>query len=512
MTGAGLGAVRRFHSGILLTLLLFTAVFSLAAVPPTDADLWWHLANGRLLVQLRGWPAVDAYSFSAVGHPWVMHEWLGDLLMYGIYRLGGLPLLVFLFAALVTLGAVCLYRLLTGAGLHGTAAAALTLAGALAGSTAWGARPQVFNLALAGILLLGLRAHRRGRLGAFWLVPYLWLWANLHSGFLVGVILAALAAAGDGFDAWRAGDREAQRGSRRVAYATLGGLGLSLVNPYGVQAVLFPLGTLTSPLIQNAIQEWASPDFHSLAGRLLEALLFLVILGLATRRVRATTSEWLSMLALLVLALASQRHVPLFVLAAAPLIGRCGQALVDQLASVVPLPAPASGDRVAFRAQVLAPRRPTPALGLVNLALLVVVGAGMLAYRALPNLEPGREQAAIAGAFPTHAAAALAGMGRPVRVFNEYGWGGYLVWTGYPSTRVVIDGRVEVYGDAVFRDYLAVNALVPGWRQVLDRYQPDAVLFPTGHPLIALLQAEGSWRTASTDPVATLLVRADRAP
>src|SRR5207249_4319846 len=166
------------------------------------------------------------------------------------------------------------------------------------------------------------------------------------------------------------------------------GLALSLVNPYGPQAVLFPLGTLTSPLIQNSIQEWASPDFHSLAGHGLEALLFLLILGLASKRVRATTSEWLSMLALLVLALASQRHVPLFTLAAAPLLGRCGQAILDHLASWLPAPA-VGADRVAFRAQVLAPHRPTLALGLANLVLLVVVGAGMIAYRALPNLEPG---------------------------------------------------------------------------------------------------------------------------
>src|SRR5206468_2979173 len=152
------------------------------------------------------------------------HEWLADLLMYGLYRLGGLPILVLAFAGLVTLGAACLYRLLTGAGLHSTAAAALTLGGALAGSTAWGARPQVLNLAFAGLLLLGLRAYRRGKLHALWLAPYLWLWANLHSGFLVGVILAALAAAGDAFDAWRAGDGERQRSARRLGLATLAGL------------------------------------------------------------------------------------------------------------------------------------------------------------------------------------------------------------------------------------------------------------------------------------------------
>ena len=513
MIAAAGARVRRFHSGHLLTALLFLAIFSLAALPPTDTDLFWHLANGRLLVQLHAWPALDLYSFSAASHPWVMHEWLSDLLMYGLYRLGGLPLLVVVFAGLVTAGGVCLYRLLNGAGLHPTAAAAVTLVGALAGSTTWGARPQVLNVVLSGLLLLGLQAYRRGRLRAVWLAPYLWLWANLHSGFLVGVILAGLFAAGEWVDASRAHDPERKGAARRLAIATVAGLGLSVVNPYGLQTVLLPLGTLTSPLIQNTIAEWASPDFHSLAGHLLEALLFLVLLGLATRAVRARTSEWLAMLALLFLALASQRHVPLFVLAAAAVLGRCGQAALDWLAATLPAPSAIEGDRVALVPHALAARRRTPALGLVNLGLLLVVGAGMIAYRAWPGIEPSGQRAAIAAAFPVGPAAALSRMDRPVRVFNDYGWGGYLVWVGYPSgTRVFIDGRVEVYGNAVFSDYLAVNGLAPGWRQVLDRYQPDAVLFPTGHPLVALLANDPGWRVASTDRMATLLVRAEPAP
>jgi len=42
--------LRRVTSAVVLRVLLFTAVFSLAAVPPLDPDLWWHLANGRLML------------------------------------------------------------------------------------------------------------------------------------------------------------------------------------------------------------------------------------------------------------------------------------------------------------------------------------------------------------------------------------------------------------------------------------------------------------------------------
>ena len=83
------GLLRRLTSALVLRGLLFVAIFSLAAVPPLDPDLWWHLANGRLILTTTSIPHVDVYSFSAAGQPWVMHEWLADLGMYGLYQLGG---------------------------------------------------------------------------------------------------------------------------------------------------------------------------------------------------------------------------------------------------------------------------------------------------------------------------------------------------------------------------------------------------------------------------------------
>jgi len=501
-------AYYRIDSGLALVVLLLVAIFSLAALPPTDPDLWWHLANGRLLLQA-GWPRVDAYSFSAAGHVWVMHEWLADLVMYQLSRVGGLPLLVAGFAALITAAAGCLYLLLRSTGLPSSAAAVLTLIGALAGSTTWGARPQVFNLVLFGALVGFLLRYRRGRLGAWWVIPLLWVWANLHSAFVAGVILIGLFLLGEGWAALR------EEGLRRrwieLAGALLAGLAVSLINPYGVQTLLFPLGTLTSPLIQNNIQEWASPDFHSMAGRLLELLLFVILLGLATGRVRATPTEWCWALGFLFLALASQRHVPLFVLAAAPLIGRCAHAALQ----AVPAPWPRTRTVSARHAAVVArPWSPQPSrvLPAVNALLIIVVAAGMIAYRALPNLTPAGEAGAVAGAFPASGTQALEALGRPLRIFNEYAYGGYLIYQLFPTgSRVFIDGRVEVYGSQLFAQYLSVAYATTEWRSVIERYDPDAIVLPSGHPIVSALESEGAWTVLHRDRVATVFLASGRA-
>src|SRR3989442_12409884 len=137
--------LRRVTSAVVLRVLLFAAIFSLAAVPPLDPDLWWHLADGRLMVATSSIPHVDVYSFSAAGHSWVMHEWLADLAMYLLYQAGGLPWLVAVFAGGVTAAAVCPFLLLRRTGLPAAATARLSPAGALARPTAWGARAPLPN-------------------------------------------------------------------------------------------------------------------------------------------------------------------------------------------------------------------------------------------------------------------------------------------------------------------------------------------------------------------------------
>ncbi|TMD88591.1 MAG: hypothetical protein E6I78_00660 [Chloroflexi bacterium] len=506
--------LRRVTSTVLLRSLLFTAVFSLAAVPPLDPDLWWHLANGRLILTTASIPHLDVYSFSAAGQPWVMHEWLADLSMYWLYQLGGLPVMVAVFAGVVTASAVCLYLLLRQTGLAASAAAALTLVGVLAGSTAWGARPQLLNVLLCGLLLLGLMRYRSGRLSVFVLPPFIWLWANLHSAFLVGVIISLLFLAGEVFDSWRSHpDAMPRRRLVALGWGIVAGAGLAFVNPFGFQTVIFSLGTLTSPLIQNNIQEWASPDFHSLAGMMFEGLVFLLLVGLATGRVKARTSEWLIAFALLYLALASQRHVPLFVLGAAPLIGRCAQALLGLLAGMLPPVHDRPAAQAALRWAPPRPNRPGVALGAINLVLLIVVGAGMVGYRALPNLQSGREAQAISAALPVEATDALQGLGRPVRVFNYYDYGGYLVWRLFPhGGRVFIDGRVEVYGSEVFSRYLQVSYMAAAWPDVIAQAHPDAIILPNGHPLTGILRHDAAWQVLRQDRVATVFTRVGFAP
>jgi hypothetical protein len=92
-------------------------------------------------------------------------------------------------------------------------------------------------------------------------------------------------------------------------------------------------------------------------------------------------------------------------------------------------------------------------------------------------------------------------------LLNDYGWGGYLIWALHPPQPVFIDGRADVYGDAVMRDYADMVRLAPGWRQLLDRYAIRRVLLPPNTPLVQALRLLPEWRAVREDETSIFFVR-----
>ena len=68
------------------TAFAFVTVLSSAFA---DGDTGWHIATGQWIATHGTVPRSDPFSFTARGHPWVAHEWLSELLMYGAWRFGG---------------------------------------------------------------------------------------------------------------------------------------------------------------------------------------------------------------------------------------------------------------------------------------------------------------------------------------------------------------------------------------------------------------------------------------
>jgi hypothetical protein len=95
------------------------------------------------------------------------------------------------------------------------------------------------------------------------------------------------------------------------------------------------------------------------------------------------------------------------------------------------------------------------------------------------------------------------------RIFNELGWGGYLLYA-WPEQQVFIDGQTDFYGEDLSREYVAVRGAEAGWRERLDAWRIELVLLPMEAPLAGVLALDDGWVLVANRRNAELYAR--RAP
>ena len=235
--------------------------FALYTGPLLDPDLPWHLSAARNMAATGGVPRGDFLSWTMAGKPWVDFEWGTQLIFYGLYKVGGTTALC-LFKAVayfcVTLFFAALLELWTLPVLWTGLAAPLF---ALALLPIAQIRPEIFSLLLFSLELYLMERRRLGRLVmsdrsllALHLPLYI-LWANLHAGFVTGLLLCACYGAGEFIAAGR------RKAAYLFALAAVGAAG-TLVNPYGVKIY----GVLADhwrhlDYLHYLISEWDMPGF-----------------------------------------------------------------------------------------------------------------------------------------------------------------------------------------------------------------------------------------------------------
>ena len=470
---------------------MFLAAVGLTALRPIDdPDFWWLLRGGRYMVETRSLASTDPFSATAYGAEWLNHAWGFELLAYGVYALAGTTGVILLQGIVVAAAFGVLFGLLRREGLGlGWSLGVLSL-GALATHGFWGPRPQLVTYLILALFVRTLADYQAGRANRLWWLPVLTAaWANLHAGFIAGPGLVALCALGE-LLGWALGDDTGRAGglarARTLAIWFVASLAASLANPFHYKAVVFPFHVMGDQLSQAWIIEWLSPRFghpHVLILELFLGLLLLLTLGTA----RPLPWRDLAVLAPLVhLALQATRNTPLLVIVATPILGRA----VASCAGMHWGRLPGLGRNAVVAG----------ALGLVLSACGLVAGSG----QPLRVWNAFRPAFGVVDAFPAGAVDFLRREGRRGTLWNEYGWGGYLIWHLYPELKVSIDGRMAVYGPERFGEHLTVVELRPGWQDVLTRLAPDTAVLSSRSPLVGALRASG-WVVRFEDRVAMVL-------
>jgi hypothetical protein len=456
-----------------------TSLYRLAPTSIVDPDIWWHLRNTEYLFQSHRFIVKDSYSFTALGAPWIDHEWLAEVPFYlGWRAMGerGLLLVTALLIEAVMLGVFYLAYKRSG-NLKG--AVRVTVIAVLFATISFGPRTLLFGWLCLVMELIVLERFRSGAGGgrAIWALPPLFaLWVNLHGSWLIGiVVLLVFIACGSVRVSVGAIENAAWTPTqlRRLIVAACLSIGALFANPYGWRLVAYPFNLAFHQQINIAnVDEWRALDLHSLRGRVFLLCLAALFLLQLVRQRRWALYELAFLFIGVYSAISYSRFLFLAAILAMPL-----------MATSIHRPSPPARNRPLFNALLL-------------LALIPVATIRL----------PGSRDDRAAALFPVQALPFLREFRPQGNVFNEYLWGGFLEWNAR-QIPVMIDPRADIFEyNGTFKDYLDAVEL-RGTNEVLKKYSIRYVLFERDTPLVSFLLQTPAWKIDYEDGTTVLLER-----
>ncbi len=447
----------------------FALACSVFVLPVVNPDIYWHLSAGKYTVAHLAPPRADFLSWPLYGREWVDFEWLPQVIYYLLHLAGGFRALQ-VFKALLLAGVLLTFRstlLLYG---RRSALPLLLPFFALGLMSNCDLRPENFTLLFFALTLLALEKSRLGGRppGLPATAAFFAFWANLHAGFAYGLALIGLYAAGEAFSEqlpYVYGSGPLARPGRSLAYLKALGAGLaaSLANPYGWK--IFPVmldHQRHMAELQAHMQEWGRVTFSTpyqwpfalvLAGAFGSAAYFLL-------KRRHVVYQHVAVLMFFSLAASGHaRHIPFFIMTACVFTAA--------------LPWKEAGSR--------ARRVPAAAAALLLAGMAWFFPAKVWSnYSSEPRIHKWRSEG-LAHFLKTNKAE-LAGL----KLFNNWGWGGWIGWELGPDYRPFVDGRY-LFHDRI-GDMAGLQLDARSWDRLAGRYGFDLALLPNDSPLVPVRQ------------------------
>jgi hypothetical protein len=481
----------RFRPLQLAALVLFlTAVGGFAFYTKLcviDNDIWWHLKVGDWILEHLAVPHIGILSRTAASRPWVAYSWGYEVLMSWAYRWFGI-VGIGIYGTLLTIGVACsVYWMLRRLSRQ------FWIALLMAAITCWSflfngmPRPVFFTMMLfCATLTLLLEANRTGRVQPlYWLPLIFFLWVNLHIQFVYGLFLVGLFV----------GTNVALQMAQRFGIAP--GFLLKPTLPAWPLIAVFAacvLATLIGPNFYHpyvAVYEYSKSKFA-----------YNVIIELQPLGFRQTSNYFELLLgAFAFYAVGWRKKIDLFKLA---MLTICSVVAHRTMRDAWFLSIPAA----ACIADFSAPEEERVSVEnwreLLGMAAALVILLFVIA-RGLDFTERGIDRA-ISSEYPVNAVNYLRQHPQPGPLYNNLGWGGFLMWY-MPDYPVAVDGRNDLYGDQLDELFYASQNGDAGY--ATDPYLNEAgvVLLAADLPLAKILTADPRFQLIYQDSMSVVFAR-----
>jgi hypothetical protein len=408
-------------------------------------DSWLALVAGREIWN-SGVPHHDTLTTLTLGRHWVDQQWLSQLAIYSLYRLGGLSLVSLVHIALVAGSLGAAIAIGRRRGTQTTTMLLVLVIGVvlvLVPSLVVRTQPYAYPLFVATVYVLSSDSRSPSR-RVYWAPVLLVLWANVHGSAALGAGLVALRGLTILVEARRR-DRPARHSALTGALLVAAAPAALLATPYGIAAVGYYRSTLLNPDFNRLVAEWRPVTAVPVAAATYFTLAGLAVWSMGRNPERLTAWERIVTLVLLAGGILALRNVVWveFILLMLP---------------VIKLGRGREGTEVRPR---------------VNQALAVLAAAAVAVAAVVDLARPNRE-------FEKHYPAAVAGAvdratrdNSAIRVFADVRYADWLLWH-LPNLkrRVAFDARFELQpSGGLERLARALTATGIDWKRAAHGYR-----------------------------------------
>ena len=433
-----------------------------------DPGVGWHLKTGEHV--LSSGPLWED-PFLIPVRAWVSDQWIGDLVLFLVFKIGnwellyGLSTLIFLLVPFVLVAKSVSYS-----GVSPVSSALISFLTFKAIMVQANLRPAMFGIAFFALVcffISRVRGNKENKPLPIYLPLVFLLWANVHPSFVLGLLLVAFL--------WL--DKLLVKRSFSVRLMLIGVVcfACTFLNPYGINLHLSILELGASDYFMNLHSEWQSPNFAIDEGRIIEIACGLIFLALICGKELQKRCSFYELAIFLFFAhstLQAIRFLPFLLIASAPMVAISLDILARRLGA----------GRLATTAVAMKrinEREARSAMGMYSIGVIVVLAVlspflGVVGYEGkygVEHLYPKKAIQAIEADAQTD--------DRIVMTYPE--WGGYLAFSS--TLKPLIDDRNTLLGEEFSRQYHENFRYSGEWLALAESLNADYILIRREDPL-----------------------------
>lgn len=466
-----------------------------------EPDICFLLASGKWIVENGHLPATDPFSYSTIYHdqPYVIEKWLTEIIFYGLWKwTSAAGLLVFDAIILTITFTIMPYRFLKLNGVSGLKALMLASLSTLTSFCHLAVRPEIFSYLIVAIYL-EILMRLRDRKSTFHypsviaLVLLMALWSNLHTLFIVGLMILAF------YSGCLVVERLLKFTDAKMDWTVPIALALcipaTLANPYGftlwqyLPNIFGPFNDTNNEMQPIGLAHLTSITLYPFFLLIVVSTIIFIKNGLIKPTKSGELFFKLLLPAGIIGGIKTIRTIPI-----SDLFASAGMA---QILGTWSAKASAIDEKIDDLCQPMQP---------FWIAITLAIAGGG-AYAMTMVIPPEIPQGS-AAFHPPLKAIEFIDKNRPQgRLLNDPHFGNVLMWKLDKTPPVFIDSRYNLYGNTLLQDYWKMAENKPEAQQLLDKYAIEWIFLNPKMQLIKALSQDPQWTVLYQDSEGAIVAR-----